>query len=621
MSQPIFIHLLLLCGFAVSAARAESPQITLIAANMIAPNNTTCPANEEFNECGSACEPTCRKPNPGVCTAQCIGKCQCKKGFIRNDEKVCVATCPAANLARQDNCGVNEERKECGSACEPTCDQPHPVCMSLCLPNMCQCKPGHARDSRGVCIPMASCPAKSNPAKDNTTCPTNEEFNECGSACEPSCRNPNPEFCTEQCVVGCQCKKGFYRNDENICVSECSDTTQHTTCDNVRCPAGTECHQVPLNCFQPPCPQPRPKCVKIASQYDQMSPNCTSIRCANETVCRMVLVNGTHAQGLIMEPKCLDKDIANVCRTTKCKENYECKLVEPECLNGPCHPQPQCRPENPCNSTDSHSCSGSIGTVIHPSKDHYNYTGSSPSSPQPPFKPIHGQGHPMRANCSNVNCSGDNVCQMVASSGCFNERCPMTPQCLVKELANLCNAVLCGDGYVCKLVQPECLAWPCYPQPQCVPKGIAHNHTTTMPSQDKTTRSHINTTTAIPQTLNSTQGSQCGENEEYYLCLPRCQTTCRGVNECTSNTNGTCTSGCACRSGYRRDGKGKCVLPKFCYLAPGCKSNESWSKCMTCEKKCAALNEICSVCYSGCTCREGYARNSKNLCTRIENCD
>ncbi|XGW06094.1 hypothetical protein V3C99_016432 [Haemonchus contortus] len=610
MSQPIFIHLLLLCGFAVSAARAESPQL-LITEHMILSNNTTCPANEEFNECGSACEPTCRKPNPGVCTAQCIRECQCKKGFIRNDENLCVSTCPASNMVKQDNCGVNEERKECGSACEPTCDQPHPVCISLCLPNMCQCKPGHARDSKGACIPLANCPARSDFATDNSTCPANEEFNHCGSACEPSCRNPNPEFCTEQCVAGCQCKKGFYRNDENVCVSECS------ACDNVRCPAGTHCHQVPLNCLQPPCPQPPPKCVKTASQHDQPKPDCSSILCANGTECRMVVVNDIHPDGQIMEPKCLDKDLANVCKTTKCKANHECRLVKPACLTGPgpCNPQPQCRPESPCNSTNLRSCPQSNRTSVHPNEDHYNYTGSSPSSPQPPFKPIHG------ANCSDVRCSGDNVCQMVASSGCFNERCPMTPQCLVKELANLCNAVFCGDGYVCKLVQPECLTWPCYSQPQCVPKGIDHNHIATMPSLDKTTRSHINTTTAIPQTLNSTQGSQCGENEEYYLCLPRCQTTCRGLNECTSNTNGTCTSGCACRSGYRRDGKGKCVLPKFCYLAPGCKSNESWSKCMTCEKKCAALNEICSVCYSGCTCREGHARNSKNLCTRLENCD
>ncbi|VDO14508.1 unnamed protein product [Haemonchus placei] len=126
---------------------------------------------------------------------------------------------------------------------------------------MCQCKPGHARDSRGVCIPMASCPARSDFAIDNTTCPANEEFTHCGSACEPSCQNPNPEFCTEQCVAGCQCKKGFYRNDENVCVSECSGAPQ-STCDNVKCPAGTECHQVPLNCLLPPCPQPPPKCVK-----------------------------------------------------------------------------------------------------------------------------------------------------------------------------------------------------------------------------------------------------------------------------------------------------------------------------------------------------------------------
>lgn len=51
-----------------------------------------CKPNEEFNPCTSACAkiPTCRNPHPGCdltkkCTKQCVPRCLCKKGLIRND--------------------------------------------------------------------------------------------------------------------------------------------------------------------------------------------------------------------------------------------------------------------------------------------------------------------------------------------------------------------------------------------------------------------------------------------------------------------------------------------------------------------------------------------------------
>ncbi|CAB3397514.1 unnamed protein product [Caenorhabditis bovis] len=49
-------------------------------------------------------------------------------------------------------------------------------------------------------------------------CPENEEFKECGTACEANCFQGTIMFCTLQCIVNvCQCKPGFYRNaDKNI---------------------------------------------------------------------------------------------------------------------------------------------------------------------------------------------------------------------------------------------------------------------------------------------------------------------------------------------------------------------------------------------------------------------
>ncbi|KAG7190299.1 hypothetical protein KM043_006415 [Ampulex compressa] len=52
-------------------------------------------------------------------------------------------------------------------------------------------------------------------------CGKNEIWNSCGTACEPSCKNPKPEICTKQCVIGCQCANGFLRNKNNRCVKPC----------------------------------------------------------------------------------------------------------------------------------------------------------------------------------------------------------------------------------------------------------------------------------------------------------------------------------------------------------------------------------------------------------------
>ncbi|XP_029047765.1 chymotrypsin inhibitor-like [Osmia bicornis bicornis] len=49
-----------------------------------------CGVNEEFKSCGSACEPSCAKPKVDICTMQCKIGCQCKDGFVRSGDGQCV---------------------------------------------------------------------------------------------------------------------------------------------------------------------------------------------------------------------------------------------------------------------------------------------------------------------------------------------------------------------------------------------------------------------------------------------------------------------------------------------------------------------------------------------------
>ncbi|XP_017491409.1 PREDICTED: chymotrypsin inhibitor [Rhagoletis zephyria] len=67
--------------------------------------------------------------------------------------------------------------------------------------------------------------AAARPQGSDSTCGPNANFTNCGTACPSKCSD-NPllgTICTDQCVVGCQCKDGYVLNDAGKCVqrSEC----------------------------------------------------------------------------------------------------------------------------------------------------------------------------------------------------------------------------------------------------------------------------------------------------------------------------------------------------------------------------------------------------------------
>ncbi|KAK2575924.1 hypothetical protein KPH14_007287 [Odynerus spinipes] len=52
----------------------------------------------------------------------------------------------------------------------------------------------------------------------NTKCGPNQVFDACKTACEPSCKNPNPRSCVLKCVIGCRCLRGYVEDDNGNCV-------------------------------------------------------------------------------------------------------------------------------------------------------------------------------------------------------------------------------------------------------------------------------------------------------------------------------------------------------------------------------------------------------------------
>lgn len=143
----------------------------------------------------------------------------------------------------QPVCGTNEQWNECGSYCgDSECFKPDPeFCREDCLPR-CECIPGYIRDPAGNCIEESTCvtPKGMNfrfQLVSSLGCPPNMELKECGNACkEPKCSG-NSDFCPEICEKRCECMEGFVRDDSTgqcvkpyQCTQECRGNEVWNTC-------------------------------------------------------------------------------------------------------------------------------------------------------------------------------------------------------------------------------------------------------------------------------------------------------------------------------------------------------------------------------------------------------
>ncbi|KAL6737842.1 hypothetical protein Aduo_011453 [Ancylostoma duodenale] len=553
------------CVIPVGDQQATAPKRTQ------PPAQEKCPANEQFNTCGSACEPSCKNPKPEICTLQCVVGCQCKPGFFRNDQNVCVAKCGGGGSGA---CGQNEERKQCGTACEPTCTNPNPGCTKQCILNVCQCKQGYLRDASNKCIPVGQCPkdriipcSEMNCPKgtvcqlgrvicpfvppcftqqtkctqgdvpeescDTTKCPpgtdciqerifcivpncrqpnpkchksqtsqqqckANEVFTDCGSACEPSCKNPKPEICTEQCVVGCQCKPGFFRNDQGACVAKCSGggagscglneerkqcgTACEPTCANPNPVCTKQCIINVCQCKQGYIRDASNKCIPVEQcPKDRVIP-CSEMNCPPGTVCELGRVICPFVPPCFtQQTKCVPLTPKETCATKKCPPGTVCEQETIFCIRAPCpQPKPECVKKQPTNT------------------------------------------------CANVRCRAGTVCRMI-DVVCKKAPCNPIPECVIDEPFNPCAATTCPVGSECRVKQVQCIRAPCPPIGECY----------TPP-----------------------QSQQCGKNESFKTCASHCEPSC-------TNKSPICILSCApprcqCNQGFYRNSSGACVTEADC---------------------------------------------------------
>ncbi|KAJ8732616.1 hypothetical protein PYW07_015215 [Mythimna separata] len=182
-----------------------------------------CPKNEVFDRfANGGCERrTCSDlTRPILCIdpVEFIGACVCVKGFLRNDDGICVPECQCNPQCNQPNQVFNR----CPSSCPPqTCESlgrayvcpietgQEPPCQPGCV-----CKEGFFFNKIGECISEEEC----------LQCTGPNEYYSCGVECDNVCLTLNEQSQTDcpivniKCNEMCYCEAGYARNASKICI-------------------------------------------------------------------------------------------------------------------------------------------------------------------------------------------------------------------------------------------------------------------------------------------------------------------------------------------------------------------------------------------------------------------
>ncbi|CAL1266709.1 unnamed protein product [Larinioides sclopetarius] len=637
----------------------------------------SCGEDEEYQDCGSACPPTCATlgRTDFACLAVCVPGCFCKEGLVRNDQGDCVEPedCP------QKTCSKDEEYKECGSSCPPTCSTlgKRQICTRECVPG-CFCREGLVRNDQGECVEPEDCPPDENPQK----CGEDEEYTDCGSACPPTCSNiGKDQVCTDQCVPGCFCAEGLVRNEKGECVEpeecpqrnseECGEDEKYYdcapscggTCDTYNktavilclpCGPGCWCNEGLVKNNEGKCIPPEqcdvPKgphklCGLNEIYYDECAPSCRGTcethdqnvecpECVPGCWCKKGYLKNQFGK-CVLERKCNMKQKIPQC--PKDQQYYDCI--------------PSCK--RTCmtyNSTSAYcpkecimGCFCKEGLVMNKNGE------CVPPEKCPITCPFNQKYYECMPDCQN-RCNPPDACAAVCKSGCFcreglvmreDGKCvrknlckgknPGKPRCkpdqeyyeCFQRCRNSCatrNGVcpaVCESGCFCKkglLLDSE---GNCVEPEECDDiSNSAEDGSDENPDSDENSE---------PDNEPGDEGKCSGVNEEIVSCAkPKTCNTCLIRGNCKLKR---CEKGCDCKSGYYRDDSGVCIPQDQC---PGATSpsectgeNEEMVSCAK-PKWCntCGIRGNCKLkqCEAGCDCKQGYYRDDSGVCIPEDQC-
>ncbi|GMS79984.1 hypothetical protein PENTCL1PPCAC_2159, partial [Pristionchus entomophagus] len=400
------------------------------------------------------------------------------------------ARCVAPPGSSNTNCTRQfEEWKQCAT-CEPTCENKTPICNRMCQPSRCMCRQGFFRNKEGECVTENDCDVAAMTPSPSSCKRANEEYRECASACEPSCRDKDQErMCIAMCKPpACQCKVGFFRADNGDCVirsqcptrdssvtprpsdPQCKKNEGFSSCSSMCEPQCGQYHPIAciLMCGPPKCQctsgfyrnsngecMTRAECEKSPSPSTPAPPACKKNQIFQE--CSSMCI-----------PKCGEYEVhpcMAMCGAPKCQcdrgfylDNHDDCVTREECetqsstLKTPS--QSDCNPNEIFRECSS-MCEEKCGETL---------TRPCPASCGPP-----------KCQCDNGffrNSVGDCVsksdCELDAPITCANMDCVSGFICAMKDEKPICkagNSVTC-DGFDCDVDHhceilsgfPQCIA-------------------------------------------------------------------------------------------------------------------------------------------------------------------
>nr|XP_054756533.1 SCO-spondin-like [Lytechinus pictus] len=349
-----------------------------------------CSGDLVFNRCAVTCELTCDNPNPRPCTRECGIGCYCPEGTIRESENshfcfpdvsFCLPPNPGPEPLGPKACSGDLVYNECGSACEMTCENPEPqMCIKMCRPG-CFCPSDTIRLSpdSDTCLPFLmdaaiqdTCP-ETGPAAPPliNLCPGDLVYTECGSGCERTCDNPDPEMCTEECRSGCFCPGFTVRRstDSDTCFPILMDVGLQVSCQDSEpepilvlnvCPGDLVYTECGSGCERT-CDNPDPEMCTEECRSGCFCPGFTVRRSTDSDTCFPILMDvGLQVSCQDTEPE--PELVLNLCTGdlvyNECGSPCEmtCENPEPRMCISMCQPGCFCPSDTIRLSPDSDTC-------------------------------------------------------------------------------------------------------------------------------------------------------------------------------------------------------------------------------------------------------------------------
>ncbi|EFO91797.1 hypothetical protein CRE_07784 [Caenorhabditis remanei] len=449
-------------------------------------------------------------------------------------------------------------------------------------------------------------------------CKDNETFQTCGSACEPSCGSPNPSFCTLQCVVGCQCDKGFFRRSDKACVpqDQCNVVANTTApvaptlpappSANLTCRTNEQANDCHNPCTEKKCPVKNGPLV-----------NCI-LNCQVGCSCKPGYLRNKQG-ACVKDSECPAIVSEDQCNLVDCRSGLKCVIQnnEPVCIPGKHNFR-----EFLINNNTS-LCS----TVLCPSGTKCQVVNSRARCMKIPAPEVPSPG----ITCANVRCGSKGGCGMVEPTGCNG--CKLQPHCLEVnsellirfKLPQNCHTAKCSPKEECVLVQVTCVMAPCHPIAECRPKkNIKPLVQLREPRQ--TGPSCMTARCGTPAGCAMVKPSNCGNKNNCEL-----RPACIHENACIATS---CLVGTQCVLHEVQCVKAPCNPIAKCEPlddAPAlsdkrCKQkNEKYVQCKTgcSDTKCNEEPRFCpAVCRGGgCVCQDGFYRDGSGACVTQNECD